>query len=103
MTPKARVVCSPIISNTNFARSIRGCGSVSAANTSWKICSSFSSRPIEKLKSPEMASKVVKYFDTEIRPENAWKVESDSNGDNHAPLGKRIQLWFYHIIPKSVL
>lgn len=56
-----------------------------------------------EVKNPEMTSKVVKYFDTEIQPENAWKVESDSNGDNHAPLGKRIRLWFYHIIPKSVL
>lgn len=51
----------------------------------------------------ETARKVVGYFDTEIAPENAWRVDAESNGDDHAPFGKRMKLFFYHIIPKSVL
>ncbi len=51
----------------------------------------------------QMASKVVRYFDLEIQPANAWKVTEDSNGDRHAPLSKRMKLFFYRVIPKSVL
>ena len=56
-----------------------------------------------EVRSAELTAQVVKYFDTEIKPENAWKVGIESNGDSHAPLGKRIKLLFYRIIPTSVL
>ena len=44
-----------------------------------------------KVQSAEMASKVVRYFDLEIQPTNAWKVTAETNGDQ--PRGKRIKLF----------
>ena len=51
----------------------------------------------------ELAASVIKFFNQEIQPDNAWPVGPDTNGDAFAPLSKRIKLFFYHIIPKSVL
>ena len=51
----------------------------------------------------DLAQSVTKYFNQEIQPDNAWRVDETSNGDQFAPLSKRMKLFFYRIIPKSVL
>ena len=50
-----------------------------------------------KVQNSEMASKVVRYFDLEIQPANTWKVTAETNGDQHAPLSKRIKLFFFEL------
>ena len=51
----------------------------------------------------DLAQSVTNYFNQEIQPDNAWRVDETSNGDQFAPFSKRMKLFFYRIIPKSVL
>jgi len=50
-----------------------------------------------------ISGKLFRVMAKELESENAWHVTKDFNPDEEAGSGKRINLWFKRVVPKSIL
>jgi len=51
-----------------------------------------------QIESPLLARQVEARIEQDMRPQNSWAPLTD-NPDDHASLGKRMQLWFWELLP----
>ena len=55
-----------------------------------------------QIESPLLARQVEARIEQDMRPQNSWDSLTD-NPDDHASLGKRVQLWFWELLPLEPL
>jgi len=55
-----------------------------------------------QIESPLLARQVEARIEQDMRPQNSW-VSLTDNPDDQASLGKRIQLWFWELLPLEPL
>jgi phosphatidylserine/phosphatidylglycerophosphate/cardiolipin synthase-like enzyme len=55
------------------------------------------------IRDARVAGDLARAMDVDMRPENAWHTTRDFNPDSGVPIGKRFNVWWKRVVPKSVL
>jgi putative cardiolipin synthase len=51
----------------------------------------------------QLADQLAESIEVDLRAENSWQISPDFNPDSQQPLGKRLSVWLWSILPVEAL